>query len=111
MIQVKYKSGWESGLCSCVSVEFFPQIGKVKLVFVGGIERRNCFVETLERTLCAASTPPQRRGHTRDLNALKKGVSRPRTGFGGCRKREDLRLSSEVVRWLHRVTHSKSTEG
>ena len=26
-------------------------------------------------------------------------------------KREDLRLSSEVVRWLHRVAHSKSTEG
>ena len=26
-------------------------------------------------------------------------------------KREDLRLSSEVVRWLHRVAHSKSTDG
>ena len=26
-------------------------------------------------------------------------------------KREDLRLSSEVVRWLHRVALSKSTEG
>ena len=26
-------------------------------------------------------------------------------------KREDLRLSSEVVRWHHRVAHSKSTKG
>ena len=39
----------------------------------------------LKETLCAASTPPQRRGHTRDLKI--KGVSRPRTKFGGCREK------------------------
>ena len=36
-------------------------------------------------------------GHVLDSAAVEKG--------------EDLRLSSEVVRWLHRVAHSKSTEG
>ena len=30
-----------------------------------------------------------------------KGVFRPRTGFGDCREREDLQLSSEVVHWLN----------
>ena len=58
---------------------------KSKVNFVRWGEGQNCFVENLERTLCAASTPPQRRGHTRDLNV--KGVSRPRTGFGGCREK------------------------
>ena len=30
-------SGWESGLCSCVSVEFFPQTRRVKLVLFEGL--------------------------------------------------------------------------
>ena len=58
---------------------------KSEVNFVRWVEGQNCFVENLERTLCAASTSPQRRDHTRDSNV--KGVSRPRTGFGGCREK------------------------
>ena len=58
---------------------------KSEVNFVCWGEGQNCFVENLERTLCAASTPTQRRGQTRDSNV--KGVSRPRTGFGGCREK------------------------
>ena len=61
-----------------------------------------------EDIACRVHSPSKAWSHEEKVNI--KGVSKPRTVFGGCREREDLRLSSEVARWLRRVALSKSTK-
>ena len=61
-----------------------------------------------EDIACRVHSPSKAWSHEEKVNI--KGVSKPRTVFGSCREREDLRLSSGVARWLRLVALSKSTK-